>query len=150
MKRFLSILTASLIALAALVATPAYASTQVPIVVNWTAPTTGCTTINGVIVSPCDNIPLAGGDAISGYDVYMSTSAIPDNFAGAPTVSVQASANGVQTNFAVNSGQTIHVRVKVRIASGGVSAFTNEVTQTVTLGVVPQPPTNVTVNLVIS
>jgi len=147
MKRFASLLCS--LALAAL-ALPAHASVSVPVVVNWTAPTVGCSTINGVMVNPCDNIPLTGGDAITGYDVYMSTSVIPDNFSGPPTVSVQASANGVQTNFAVNSGQTIHVRVKVKIASGGTSSFSNEATQTVTLGVVPQPPTSVTVQLVIS
>jgi len=95
-------------------------------------------------------VPLTGGDALVAVDVYISTAVIPDDFAGAPTFSAVSPSTSASTTYSLNSGQTMHIRLKARIASGGVSAFTNEVTKTVTSGVVPGVPTSVTVTLNIS
>lgn len=55
---------------------------------SWTLPTTGCT----VGVTPCDNKPLTGADALTAIDVYISTAPIPDSFSGPPTVTLTAGA----------------------------------------------------------
>lgn len=148
MKRFLSLLAGAVVALAAL-STPAYAAVSAPLVINWTNPTTGCTTINGVAVNPCDNIPLTGGDALSALDLFISTTGTPD-CQSAPTLTVTAPNTTASTTVAINSGQTVHIRVQARIASGGKSFCSNEVTKTFTTGVLPGSPTNVTITLVIS
>lgn len=150
MKRFVSLAAGALVALAALSAPPAYAAVAAPLTLTWTNPTTGCATVNGVVVTPCQSVPLTGADALAAVDVYISTAVIPDDFTGAPTFSVTAPATTSSTTYSLNSGQTMHIRLKARTASGGVSKFTPEVTKTVTAGVEPGVPTSVTVTLNIS
>jgi len=149
MKRFLSLLAAAVVAVAA-TSTPAQAAVSAPLTLNWANPTTGCATVNGVTLVPCQSVPLTGADALVAVDVYISTAVIPDDFAGAPTFSVVAPATTASTSYSLNSGQTMHIRLKARVASGGVSKFTNEVTKQVTAGVEPGVPTSVTVTLNIS
>lgn len=149
MKRFLTLLAGAVVALAAL-SGPAYAAVAAPLTLTWVNPTSGCVTVNGVVVTPCQSVPLTGADALVAVDVYISTAVIPDDFAGAPTFSVTSPAVTGSTSYSLNSGQTMHIRLKSRIASGGVSKFTNEVTKLVTTGVEPGVPTSIVVTLNIS
>jgi hypothetical protein len=147
MKRFASLLAGLALALVATV--PAQAAVSAPLAISYTLPTTGCVSVNGVVLSPCQSVPLTGGDAVDFVEVFLSTSTIPDN-ASTPTATVPASTTSYSTTYSVNSGQTIHVRVRAHIASGGYSILTNEVTKQVTAGVQPGQPQNVTVTLTIT
>lgn len=132
MKRFLSIIGA-LAALA--LAGPALAAT-VPLTVTYELPTTGCTTVNGTPVDPCDNVPLTGGAALTAIEFVVSTSPIPANFSGSPTHSVGGTNTGMSTTVNVTNGQTVYVRARARNAQG-VSVWTNEVSQLFNITVIP-------------
>lgn len=140
MKRFL------LAAVAAFLVTPAaFADVPGSLHVTWTLPTTGCTTGT----TPCDNVPLTGGDALTGVDVYVSTSPIPDNFSGAPTVPLSPTAQTTDVTLTVVNGSTLYVRLKARNAHGA-SAFSAQVSKLVQLPVLPNAPTTVVITLVIT
>lgn len=145
MKRFL------FAALAALCVAPAFAvDVSSDANTSWTNPTLGCPTVNGVPTgAPCTS-PLTGADVLQAIDIYVSTSAIPDNFAGQPTLSVTGGAQTAKVTVTVPNDSTLHIRLKARNATG-VSTFTTEVTKLVhvDVGATPLPPTNVTFELVI-
>jgi hypothetical protein len=150
MKRFLSLIAASLLASLACVSAPAQAAVSVPLSVSFVLPTSACTTINGVTVNPCDNIPLTGANALTNTDIWVSLAPIPNNFTGAPTLSIPAGSTSVNTNFSASSGDTIYVRLKARTASASSASYSNEATKTVTLGAVPGNVTSVTLTINIS
>lgn len=146
MKRFLSLLAGAALALAAV---SAQAAVSAPLTINYTVPTTGCTTINGVPVSPCDGVPLTGADVVTSIAVYVSTSPIPNNFTGDPTLVVGASPQSVNTSVSITNGQTVYVRLKA-LSGTGVSDFSAEASKTFTLGVKPGVPTSVTITINVS
>lgn len=131
--------------LAALLSMAAVANAQtVPgtIKMSWTLPTTGCT----VGVTPCDNKPLTGADALTSVQVFVSTSPIADASTMAPTLTLGPGATtGTATISAVN-GATLYGRIKACTAAkcGGFSA---QVSQTVKLDIQPGVPTNVTIEI---
>lgn len=149
MKRFASLLAAALLSFAASIA-PAQAAVSVPLSVSFVLPTTGCTTINGVQVNPCDNIPLTGANALTNTDIWLSLAPIPNGFAGAPTLSIPAGSTSVNTNFSASNGDTIYVRLKARTATASSVAFSTEATKTVTVGAVPGNVTSVILTINIS
>lgn len=140
MKRLAALFAASFLAFAA--AVPAQAVT-VPLAVSFVMPTTACTTINGVQVNPCDNIPLTGANALTNIDIWLSLAPIPDGFTGPPTLSVPAGATLLNTTFSASSGDTIYVRLKARTSSASSLHFSNQATKTVTVGAVPADVTTV-------
>lgn len=112
---------------------------------DWTLPTTGCTTG----VSPCDNAPLTGTAALTGVEVYISTSPIPDSSLMAPTLTLPAGATTASHTMQVANGSTLYVRTKA-VNGSGKSAFSVQSTKLVQVPVIPGVPTNVTITLTIT
>lgn len=112
---------------------------------SWTLPTTGCT----VGVTPCDNKPLTGADALTAIDVYISTAPIPDSFSGPPTVTLTAGAITTTQTVPATNGGTLYARLKARNASGA-SPFTAQVSKSIVLPVTPGVPTNITIEITIT
>lgn len=112
--------------------------------VSYVLPVLGC--MQG---QPTCNAPLTGADALTGIDVYVSTSPIPDTFTGPPTLSVGPAVTTTPVSVSANNGDTVYVRLKARNSSGS-SVFTAPATFVVHLAVIPNPPTSVTFTLVIS
>jgi hypothetical protein len=111
---------------------------------TWTLPTTGCT----VGVTPCDNKPLTGADALTGIEVYISTSPIPDNSTMAPTLTLGPTATTAVYSTTVANGSTLYARFKGKNASFGSSpTFSAQVSKLVALPVSPGVPTNITITL---
>lgn len=140
-RSILSIAAGVVLALASMAATAATSAATV----NWVLPTTGCT----VAVTPCDNTPLTGAQALTGVDIYASTSVIPDNSVMAPTVSLAAGVTTTTVTLTVLNGDTLHFRLKVR-NQFGASDFTTDATKVVTLPVKPGVATSVTITLTIT
>jgi len=107
---------------------------------SWTLPTTGCT----VGVTTCDNKPLTGADALTGLEIFISTSAIPDAPSGNPTLTLGPGQTTTTYTTTVPNGSTIYMRMRA-VNSTGKSILTNAVTKVVNAGVIPGVPTNVTV-----
>jgi len=105
--------------------------------IAWSAPTTAT-----------DNSPLTGAQAITSYQVWVSTATIPANTAAAPTATITGTATTTTQSITASPGATIFARVKA-CNSAGCSDFSNESTKTLPV-TIPNPPTNVTVTLVIS
>lgn len=146
MKRFASILAGLVLALAA--SMTAQAVISAPVKIGFVLPTTGCTNINGAPVVPCDNVPLTGANALTNVDIYLSLTAIPDNFSGPPTLSIVAGVTTVSTNFNASNGDTIFVRLKARTASAASVNFSNQPSKTVVVGgAVPGDVTSVTIQI---
>lgn len=112
---------------------------------TWTLPTTGCTTG----VTPCDNKPLTGADALTGIDVYVSAAPIPDSFSGAPTATLAAGAVTTTVTVPATNGGTLYARLKARNASGA-SPFSGQVSKLIVLPVTPGVPTNITIEITIT
>lgn len=111
---------------------------------RWTLPTTGCT----VGVTPCDNRPLTGTDAIQGVSVWIGTSPILAQPTGAPTLTLPAGATTATHTLQVTNGQTLYARVSARTGtSNGV--LSNQVSKLIALPVQPGAPTSVTIELTI-
>jgi hypothetical protein len=111
---------------------------------NWTLPTVGCT--QGV--TPCDGVPLAAG-ALTGINVYISTSPIPDNFTGPPTLTLGSTSTTTTHTMQVANGTTLYARVRATAGINNPSPFSNQVSKLVTLTVAPNAPTNLTITLTI-
>lgn len=112
---------------------------------SWTLPTTGCTPA----VTPCDNRPLTGNAALTAVNVYISTSPIPDNPAGAPTIALGANATTATHTMQVTNGQTLYARVRA-LNSFGAGPLSAQVTKLISVPVVPGVPTNVVITLTIA
>jgi hypothetical protein len=150
-RKFIAVRAALTFVLAALVvgvyAPPAFAQT-VPAAATykWTLPTTGCTQS----VTPCDNKPLTGADALTGVEVYVSTSPIADNSTMAPTFTLAADTLTKSYTGSVPNGATVYARFKA-VNANGKSAFSTQLSKVITVTtpppgpVIPGVPTNVTV-----
>lgn len=141
MKRFFPILAGALLAIASLTAHAATGTVNV----TWQLPTFACT----VGVVPCDNLPLTGANALTGVEVYLSTSPIADDTTASPTVSLTADQTTASATLGVNNGDTIYARVRVR-NQFGPSDFSAEATKLVTIATKPGMPTSVTITITIS
>lgn len=104
--------------------------------INWTSP-----------VSATDGSPLTGAQAITSYQVWVSTATIPTVTTMAPTVTITGTATTTTQSITVLPGGTIYARVKA-CNSAGCSDFSAEASKALPV-TVPNPPTNVTVTLVI-
>lgn len=115
----------------------AQAPPQAVLTVNWTAPTT-------------DDVgaPLTGVLALTRYEVYVSTSVVPDN-AAVPTATVNASLTTIVQQVQAHIGDTLHIRMKACNAKE-CSVFTSEATKVVPGTGVPSVPTNVTIDIQIT
>lgn len=107
--------------------------------VRWVLPTAGCT----LTVTPCDNVPLTGTNAITAVELYVSTSPIPDASSMAPSATLANGATTTNYTTSVPNGSTMYLRLKIRNANG-VSAFSTQATKVINVGAVPGPATNVT------
>ena len=103
---------------------------------NWTAPTVAL-----------DGTPLTGAQAVTSYQIWVSTSSIPDNVATAATALVST---GTSTTQAITAapGDTIYARVKA-CNSSGCGTISNQVTKVLPVSL-PGPPTNVTITFNVS
>lgn len=112
---------------------------------TWTLPTVGCTT--GVV--PCDNLPLTGAAALTGVEVYISTSSISDNSMMAPTLVLAAGATTTAYSTTVTNGSTLYARFRA-VNANGKGPFSLQVSKLISLPVLPGVPTNITVTIQIS
>lgn len=112
---------------------PALASAAT-VTINWTAPTTAV-----------DGSALTGQQAITSYQVWVSTATIPSTTTTQPTVTVTGTGTTTTQNIAVTPGGTLFARVKA-CNSAGCSDFSSESTKAVPVNV-PGVPTNVTLTL---
>lgn len=104
------------------------------VTINWTAPTVAA-----------DGTALTGAQAITGYQVWVSTTSIPDNVTGTPTATITGTATTITQSVAASPGDTIFARVKACNVQG-CSVLTNQVSKALPISV-PGPPTNVTITL---
>lgn len=113
--------------------------------VSWGAVTQGCL----VGVTPCVPSTLTGADVVTGYEVFASTSPIPDDLAGLTPVAVtSATATSASARLTVPNGSTVYIRVRAFNASiKGV--LSNVVTRVVQVPVQPGAPTDVTFEITI-
>lgn len=117
--------------IALLVPTLASAATTT---ISWTAPTTAT-----------DSTPLTGAQAITSYQVWVSTSSIPANTTANPTATITGTATTTTQTITASPGATIYARVKACNAAG-CSDFSAEATKVLPISQ-PNPPTNVTVTV---
>lgn len=104
--------------------------------INWSAPATAT-----------DGSPLTGAQAITSYQVWVSTVTIPANTTATPTATITGTATTTTQSITVLPGGTIFARVKA-CNSAGCSDFSAEASKALPV-TTPNPPTNVTVTLVI-
>jgi hypothetical protein len=112
--------------------------------ISWTLPINGCT--QGV--TPCDNVPLTGALALTGVNVYISTSPIANTSTMAPTLSL-GPVTSVSHTMQVANGATVYVRLKA-VNAHGQSPFSEEKSKLIELPVRPGVPSNVTISLTIT
>lgn len=105
--------------------------------ISWTAPTTAV-----------DGSPLTGAQAITSYQVWVSTSSIPTTTTTPPTTTVTSGATTTTQTIAVAAGGSVFARVK---ACNGVlcSDFSAQATATVPVSP-PGVPTSVTITISIA
>lgn len=104
------------------------------VTINWTAPTVAT-----------DGTALTGAQAITSYQVWVSTTSIPDNVATTPTVTITGTATTTTQTIGAAPGDTIYARVKACNA-GGCSVLTAQASKVLPLSA-PSPPTGVTITL---
>lgn len=102
--------------------------------INWTAPATAS-----------DGSPLTGQQAITSYQVWVSTSTIPSTTATTPTATITGTATTTTQTVVASPGQTIFARVKACNVVG-CSDFSIESSKALPLNV-PGVPTTVTIQL---
>jgi len=102
--------------------------------INWTAP-----------VAATDGSPLTGAQAITSYQVWVSTATIPSNTTMTPTATITGTATTTTQSITANPGATIFARVKA-CNSAGCSDFSAEASKALPVNV-PGVPTSVTVTV---
>lgn len=112
---------------------------------SWQPVTKGCT----VGVTPCDNVPLAGTSALTGYEIFVSTSSIPDNTTLQPVATAAAGATTFRYTGTVTNGQTLYFRHRA-VNAYGRSALGPQTSKLITLDVLPGVPTAITVEFTIA
>jgi hypothetical protein len=120
-----------LFALIALI--PALASAA-SITVNWTAPTTAV-----------DGSTLTGAQALTSYQVWVSTSSIPATTTAAPTATLTGSVTTTTQTITASPGATLYVRLKA-CNSGGCSDFSSEASKVLPVSA-PNFPTSITITV---
>lgn len=102
--------------------------------IAWTAPTTAT-----------DGSPLTGQQAITSYQVWVSTSSIPSTTTSPATATITGTATTTTQTITANPGATIFARVKA-CNSAGCSDFSVEASKILPVSV-PGVPTTVTVTV---
>lgn len=105
--------------------------------INWSAPTTAT-----------DGSPLTGAQAITSYQVWVSTATIPSTTTMTPTATITGTATTTTQSVTANPGATIFARVKA-CNSAGCSDFSAEASKALPV-TVPGVPTTVTVTIQVS
>ena len=105
--------------------------------INWTAPATAV-----------DGTPLTGTQALTSYQVWLSTATIPANTASQPTATLTGTATTTTQTVSAAPGATIYARVKA-CNSAGCSDFSAEATKLLPVST-PGLPTSVTITLSIA
>lgn len=95
-----------------------------------------------------DGTPLTGAQALTSYQIWVSTSTIPTTTTTTPTATLTGTATTTTQTIAVSAGGTIYARVKA-CNSGGCSDFSNEASKVLPVSV-PGVPTSVTITLSIT
>lgn len=147
MKRFVSLLVGCLFAVVGVTA-QAQTSPTLPaeLNVNWTLPTeTECLE---PAPAECVRLPLTGPYAITGVQLFVSTSPIPDNSTLEPVASAGRVTQLVY-NQTVPNGSTLYVRVKAVNAFGPSPKFSNQASKLVLIEAPPGEVTNATITLTI-
>ena len=110
--------------------------------ISWTNPTEGC--VVGVTPPACS--PLTGENALTAINVYVDTQPIPDDYAGAPTITLTGSATSTTHTMQVANGTTLYVRVRA-VNEAGASAMSNQASKLISVELAPGVPTDVTIVL---
>lgn len=110
---------------------------------TWALPLDGCT----VGVATCDHASLSG-HPITGIEVFISTSPIPDNPTAAATIKLSSTSTTASYTTTVANGSTLYARVRaVGDTAGGLSA---QASKLISLNVAPGVPTSVTFTIQIT
>ena len=104
--------------------------------INWNAPTVAT-----------DGTALTGQQAITSYQVWVSTSSISSTTTTPATATITGTATTTTQTVTASPGATIFARVKA-CNSAGCSDMSAEASKTLPV-TVPNPPTNVTVTIVV-
>lgn len=106
--------------------------------VSWTLPT-----------QATDGTPLTGSQALTGIQLFVSSSPIPDNSTMAPTATFSGDMVQATYNGTVTSGTTLYARVKA-VSRGGISDFSAQASKLIE-EILSRPgvPTNVAITLTI-
>jgi hypothetical protein len=112
---------------------PALASAA-SITVNWTAPTTAA-----------DGSALTGPQALTSYQVWVSTSSIPTTTNAAPTATLTGAVTTTTQTINASPGATLYVRLKA-CNSAGCSDFSAEATKALPI-TAPGIPTSITITV---
>lgn len=127
-----------------LASAPIYAQTaQADASFSWVLSTTGCS----VGISPCDNKPLTGANALTRVEAFFSTSPIPDSPTTTPVV-LSAAATTTTTTLSVTNGGSIYGRFRECTATL-CSDLSAQAVKPITLDVKPGVPTSVTIQITI-
>lgn len=94
------------------------------------------------------SVPLTGANALTRIDVFISTVLIPDSPTELPTLTLTGSTITGSHTMQVPNGSVLHARIRACNASG-CSILTNEVTALVQVDPIPNPPTTITITVVI-
>jgi len=110
--------------------------------ISWTNPTHGC--VIGVTPPACS--PLTGENALTAINVYVDTQPIPDDYAGAPTITLTGSATSTTHTMQVANGTTLYVRARA-VNEAGASEFSNQASKLIAVDLLPGVPADVTIVL---
>ncbi len=100
-----------------------------------------------------DGLPLTGANALTEMRVYLSTSPIPDNSTMPATVVLGGAVTTTDYTMTVPNGASIYARVKAcnrPSAATECSAFSGQVFKVVQASTVPQIPTALGIEIVIT
>jgi hypothetical protein len=121
-------------------------ATDIPVtvVIRWTNPTTGCTPN----VTPCDNSPLTGAQALTETRIYGSQATIPDNTTAQPVGVVAAPGTQYTWNTSAPVGASLFVRAK-SCNAGACSVLSGQASKPVVMAV-PNAPGGITITITIA
>lgn len=129
--------TRALLLLALLCVLPVFAHAAPSATIAWTAPTTAV-----------DGSALTGAQALTNYQVWVSSSPILDTSTAPPTVTLSNTVTTTTQTVSVPAGGTVYARVKACIVQL-CSAFSAQASMAVPLSA-PGIPTSVTVTITVA
>lgn len=142
MLRIKHLLLGAAIGLLALLASPASVAQTVSVPatlrVSWIPPT-----------ATDSGLPLTGALALTGYEVYISSSPIADDTTAAPTLTLAGTATTTTQTLTVPNGSTLYVRLRA-VRNAEKSALSAQATAPVNVSTKPGAPTSVEIQLTIS